>query len=97
MATAAEDSCVKVWDLRKGKNIKTIQFEENYQIKDIAFDNWAHYMAVAGNDLRVYICKQWDNIKTFGDHTSSVTGVRFAPNSQFIVSSSLDRSVKFFA
>lgn len=33
LATAAEDACVKLWDLRKLKNFKTIQLDEGYQIK----------------------------------------------------------------
>ena len=27
-----EDSCVKLWDLRKLKNFKTLQLEEGYEV-----------------------------------------------------------------
>lgn len=52
LATAAEDSCVKLWDLRKLKNFKTLQLEEAYEVKDICFDQSGTYLAVAGTDVR---------------------------------------------
>ncbi len=33
LATSAEDSVIKLWDLRKLKNFKTIQLEENYEVR----------------------------------------------------------------
>ena len=32
LATAAEDACVKLWDLRKLKNFKTIQLDKEYEV-----------------------------------------------------------------
>ena len=32
LASAADDSVVKLWDLRKLKNFKTIELESNYQV-----------------------------------------------------------------
>lgn len=32
LATAAEDSVVKLWDLRKLKNFKTLQLGDNYEV-----------------------------------------------------------------
>lgn len=32
LATAANDATLKLWDLRKLKNFKTINLEENYQV-----------------------------------------------------------------
>lgn len=96
LATAAEDSTIKLWDLRKLKNFKNISLDEGYQIKDLCFDPSGSYLAVAGNDVRIFISKQWENIKTCGDHTALVTGVRFGQNSQYIVSAGLDRTVKIY-
>ena len=96
LATGADDSTIKLWDLRKLKNFKNITLDEGYQIKDLCFDTSGSYLAVAGNDVRIFISKQWDNIKTFADHTAIVTGVRFGSNSSFIVSAGLDRTVKIY-
>ena len=32
LATAADDNCVKLWDLRKLKNFKTLQLDEGYEV-----------------------------------------------------------------
>jgi pre-mRNA-processing factor 19 len=52
LATAADDACVKLWDLRKLKNFKTIQLEDNYEVKDLCFDQSGTYLAIAGTDIR---------------------------------------------
>ncbi|CAG2168921.1 unnamed protein product [Oppiella nova] len=96
LATSADDSAIKLWDLRKLKNFKTIVLEENYQVKDLCFDQSGTYLAVAGTDVRVYISKQWENLKTFTDHTAAATGVRFGHDSRYLVSVSLDRSLKIY-
>ena len=60
-------------------------------------DQSATYLAVAGSDVRVYRCKEWTDVATFVDHSAAVTGVRFGPNATFLVTSSMDRTVKTFA
>lgn len=96
LATAAEDG-VKVWDLRKLQIFKTIQFEpEYYPINQISFDNSGYYMAVAGNDLRIYQTKQWENLAVFNDHTAAVTDVKFGQNASYIASTGLDRALKLY-
>ena len=35
LATAADDNCVKLWDLRKLKNFKTLQMDEGYEVTSI--------------------------------------------------------------
>lgn len=52
LATAAEDFCVKLWDLRKLKNFKTLQLNDSYKVKDLCFDQSGTYLAVAGSDVR---------------------------------------------
>lgn len=52
LATSADDSCVKLWDLRKLKNFKTLSMDEGYEIKDLCFDQSGTYLGVAGTDVR---------------------------------------------
>lgn len=33
LATAADDSSVKLWDLRKLKNFKTLQLDNNFEVR----------------------------------------------------------------
>ncbi|XP_050432768.1 pre-mRNA-processing factor 19 [Adelges cooleyi] len=96
LATSADDSCVKLWDLRKLKNFKTLVMDDGYEIKDLCFDQSGTYLGVAGTDVRVYMCKQWQELKVFNDHTALATGIRFGKNSQFIASTSMDRTLKLY-
>lgn len=96
LATAADDSCVKLWDLRKLKNFKTIQLEDGYEVKDLCFDQSGTYLAVAGTDVRIYLCKQWIDLKVFNDHTALATGVRFGKHARYVASTSMDRTLKLY-
>ncbi|RWS07303.1 pre-mRNA-processing factor 19-like protein [Dinothrombium tinctorium] len=97
LATAADDSTIKLWDLRKLKNFKSILLDEGYQVKDLYFDRSGTYLAVAGTDVRIYISKQWENLKTFADHTALATGVRFGENARYIASTGMDRTLKIYS
>lgn len=96
LATAADDACVKLWDLRKLKNFKTLQLEEGYQIKDLCFDQSGTYLAIAGTDVRLYLCKQWQELKVFNDHTAAATGVGFGKHGHYLASTSMDRTLKLY-
>lgn len=37
LATAADDSSVKLWDLRKLKNFKTLQLDNNFEVRGSPF------------------------------------------------------------
>jgi pre-mRNA-processing factor 19 len=52
LATAAEDASIKLWDLRKLKNFKTITLEDRYEVRDLVFDQSGMYLGVAGTDVR---------------------------------------------
>lgn len=97
LATSAEDSTVKLWDLRKLRNFKTILLDDGHQVNDLCFDSSGSYLAVAGTDVRIYSSKQWDNLKTFMDHTALATGVRFGENASYLASTGLDRSLKIYS
>ncbi|TPP67147.1 Pre-mRNA-processing factor 19 [Fasciola gigantica] len=100
LATGGADGQVKLWDLRKLKNFKTLVPGEDqpdaYEIYDIEFDQSGSYLGIAGSDVRIYLCKQWDQLALFNNHTAPATGCRFGENANKFISSSLDRSVKVF-
>jgi len=96
LATAAEDLCVKLWDLRKLSNFKTIQMENDMAVNAVTFDFSGIYLATAGSDLRVYNTKTFSVVKTFTDHTALVTDVAFGPDAKFLVSTSMDRNMKIY-
>jgi len=96
LATAADDCTVRLWDLRKLRNFKTIQLDDGYEVTDLSFDRSGTYLAVAGSDVRVYLCKQWSELRVFNDHTARATGVRFTQDAANLVSVSMDRTLKIY-
>ncbi|XP_071848951.1 pre-mRNA-processing factor 19-like [Apostichopus japonicus] len=96
LATAADDAVIKLWDLRKLKNFKNISLDDRYEVKSLTFDQSGTYLAVAGSDVRVYLCKQWQDLCIFSDHTDIATGVRFGNHASFLASTGMDRNLKFF-
>lgn len=77
-----------------------VQFKVFYfllQVKSLSFDHSGTYLAIAGTDVRVYLCKQWQELKVLDDHTALATGIAFGQNASYIASSSMDRSLKFYS
>ncbi|XP_064193840.1 pre-mRNA-processing factor 19 [Anguilla rostrata] len=97
LATGAQDYSLKLWDLRKLKNFKTISLDSSYEVKSLVFDQSGTYLAVGGSDIRVYICKQWSEVLNFTEHSGLVTGVAFGEHAQFLTSTGMDRSLKFYS
>lgn len=58
----------------------------------VLFDSKHHVCSLS----RVYLCKQWNLLKTFTDHTGLATGVRFGKNTSFLASVSMDRNLKYY-
>lgn len=46
--------------------------------------------------FRVYLCKQWQDLKVFNEHTTLATGVRFGKHAQYLASTSMDRTLKLY-
>ncbi|KFV42703.1 Pre-mRNA-processing factor 19, partial [Tyto alba] len=65
LAGPADDSSGKLWDLRKLKNFKTLQLDNNFEVKSLIFDQSGTYLALGGTDVQIYICKQWTEILHF--------------------------------
>uniref|UniRef100_A0A803Y6R6 Pre-mRNA-processing factor 19 n=1 Tax=Meleagris gallopavo TaxID=9103 RepID=A0A803Y6R6_MELGA len=97
LATAADDSSVKLWDLRKLKNFKTLQLDNNFEVKSLIFDQSGTYLALGGTDVQIYICKQWTEILHFTGAGGLTTGVAFGHHAKFIASTGMDRSLKFYS
>lgn len=107
LATAADDG-IRLWDLRKEKEFKTFEFDRKYKVNQVSFDYSGVYMAIAGDDIRVYETKKWENLRVFTDHTKPdgkhglsdeigcVTDVKFGQNAAYIASTGLDRTLKIY-
>nr|XP_043609248.1 pre-mRNA-processing factor 19 [Erigeron canadensis] len=102
LATAAQDG-VKLWDLRKLRNFRTISpYDENTPTQSVEFDHSGSYLAIGGSDIRVYqvasVKNEWNLIKTLPDlsGTGKINSVRFGPDAKYIAVGSMDRNLRLF-
>ncbi|KAI8886102.1 WD40 repeat-like protein [Backusella circina FSU 941] len=96
LATASEDNLVKIWDLRKLSNTKTFTLDDGYTVSSLAFDDYGQYLAVGGNDVRILKAKDGSAVTSFADNTADITGVHWSPLAQGLVTSSMDRTLRFY-
>jgi len=70
-------SKVAVWDLRKMKVVTSINFESTdasvpYRINKVQYDLGAHYLGIAGSDIRVVANKTWAELVRLEGGSSDV-------------------------
>jgi pre-mRNA-processing factor 19 len=97
LATGDDKGMVKLWDLRKLANFHNIDTKSRTGVHALEFDSSGTYLGIAGADVSLYVCKQWETVKTWTDHTADVTGLKFGKNAEFFVTASKDRSFKVFS
>uniref|UniRef100_A0AAV1T825 Pre-mRNA-processing factor 19 n=1 Tax=Peronospora matthiolae TaxID=2874970 RepID=A0AAV1T825_9STRA len=106
LASGSEDGVVKLWDLRKATSFFELDLKKESaklelgSIHSISFDASGSHLAVASAQT-VQVLKEvsknsWEVVKSFSDHKAAVTGVQFAPDSSFLASTSMDRSLKIY-
>jgi len=92
---------VKLWDLRKLENLHTIAptAGDMTACHDVVFDASGTYVALATQtDVRMYAIngKQLDSVCTLAGHAADVTSVRIARDASYVLSTSMDRTVKVY-
>jgi len=102
LATCSNDNTVKVWDLRGPSNISTLNLD--LTPNTLCYDHSGMYLAVGvGREIRIFSESRQENvknlvhIKTLDEHTDIVTGLKFGPDARYIVSTSMDRNVKYWS
>lgn len=95
MASGGQDGVVKLWDLRKLKRLQSLDVGD--PVNSLDFDFSGQYLAVGGKGVKVLLAKEWQEVANLQAHSDKVTAVKWAyPNSAFLASASLDRTVKLY-
>ncbi|KAI0075257.1 miller-Dieker lissencephaly protein [Panus rudis PR-1116 ss-1] len=98
LASASEDSTVKIWDWETGEFERTLKGHTR-PVNDLDFDSKGNLLVTCSSDLFIKIWdaqNDWKNTKTFPGHEHTVSSVRFMPGDQQIVSASRDRTIRIF-
>jgi pre-mRNA-processing factor 19 len=90
-----------MWDLRKiaknDCNLQTYKLPESSVAPEkVIFDHSGIYLACAGDHVRVFVAKFLKPIVTLQGHTGVSTDVKFGPDSKFLASTSMDRTLRFW-
>ncbi|CAD5216766.1 unnamed protein product [Bursaphelenchus xylophilus] len=97
LASGADEGEVKIWDLRKLDNVKTFAIDDGkHPINSVSFDQSGAYLAAAARNVQIFQARSWKVVSTFETHTAAATSVRFGELAQFLVTVSLDKSLRVF-
>jgi len=107
VATGSEDGIIRLWDIDSGK--ETTQYSKHTgAVRSIAFSPDGLLLASAGSvsfvnglrhedkSVRVWRLETGDELFCLNGHTQSVECVVFNPQSDILVSSSVDTTVRFW-
>lgn len=63
----------------------------------MCFDKSGAYLAASAKNVQVFQAKTWKVVNTFEQHTATPTAIRFGELAKFIVTASLDKSLRVFS
>jgi len=96
LVSGADDGTTKVWDLRSRRCVKT--FEHQYQILAVSFDDVSEriFAGSIDNCIRVYNLRKGAEEGVLEGHTDSVTGVDLSKDGSYLLSNSMDQTVRMW-
>ncbi|XP_030385424.1 U4/U6 small nuclear ribonucleoprotein Prp4 [Scaptodrosophila lebanonensis] len=99
IATGSQDNTCKIWDLRRRQPIYTIPAHTNL-ISDVKYQqDGGSFLVTCSYDstTKIWSNKTWQPLKTLQGHDNKVIAVDISPNSQYIATTSFDRTFKLWA
>ncbi|KAG2434979.1 hypothetical protein HYH02_011978 [Chlamydomonas schloesseri] len=97
MASASDD-CIKLWDLRKLANFKTIEPYTDGPCTSVAFDHSGQYLAVGGPTVKIYGQKQqWAELKTLSEVPKRASALRWGPDARSLLVGAADHNLRVFS
>ena len=97
IATASWDETVRLWDVRTGKNTKTLK-GHTYGISSVVYSPDGKTIATASSDktIRLWNARTGRNIKTLEGHTEAVISVKFLPDGKTIATAGADKTIRLW-
>ncbi|XP_068141954.1 U4/U6 small nuclear ribonucleoprotein Prp4 [Drosophila tropicalis] len=99
IATGSQDNTCKIWDLRRRQPVYTIPAHTNL-ISDVKYQqDCGSFLVTCSYDstTKIWSNKTWQPLKTLQGHDNKVISVDISPNSQYIATTSFDRTFKLWA
>lgn len=99
IATGSQDNTCKIWDLRRRQPVYTIPAHTNL-ISDVKYQQeCGSFLVTCSYDstTKIWSNKTWQPLKTLQGHDNKVISVDIAPNSQYIATTSFDRTFKLWS
>ena len=99
LASAGDDNLVKLWDLERGEEVRSLDGHIT-PVAALAFSPDGALLASGGVKYSTVI-KLWDvdsgqDLRTFTGHTDNVQDLRFSPDGELLASASADRTVRLW-
>jgi eukaryotic-like serine/threonine-protein kinase len=90
------DQTVRVWNAVTGQIVRTIEAHSQL-VNGVAISRDGHWLAAAsGGTVRIWDCETGSEIRNLKGHTGLVMSVAFSPESNRLVSASLDETVRLW-
>lgn len=99
IATGSQDNTCKIWDLRRRQPVYTIPAHVNL-ISDVKYQgDGGSFLATCSYDCttKIWSNKTWQPLKTLQGHDGKVVSLDISSNSQYIVTTSFDRTFKLWS
>jgi len=88
------ENVVKLWDLRKPSNFKTLSFGEKEIISHVEFDFSGNFLGVAGTKSYICTVKDWSVTPCEVNNSDVFTGFKFGKDCKYYATSSMDRHLR---
>ncbi|KAJ3041905.1 U5 small nuclear ribonucleoprotein [Rhizophlyctis rosea] len=96
IATASDDNTVKIWDPREKNAIKT--FDDKYPVTAVQFglDEGLCYAGGLDNQIKAWDLRKDAVAYTLDGHFDTITGLRLSPDGDYLLSNSMDNTVRIW-